>query len=66
MMNRLSEAHKQRGTLMPGMIPLDGRGTRNAADAAGGSGSATEGRSLTAVYARGRRLQVPDGRRRRG
>jgi hypothetical protein len=59
---KMSEAHRQRGTLVPGTIPWTRKEdtlvwTLPAEDVA-----RRTGRSLSGVYARRRRLGVPDGR----
>jgi hypothetical protein len=62
---KMSEAHRRRGTLVPGTIPWTRKEDELVRTVPAEVVAKRTGRSLSGVYARRRRLRVPDGRRRR-
>jgi hypothetical protein len=62
--SRMSEAHKRRGTLVPGTILWTPEEDELVKTLPVEEAAKRTGRSLSAVYARRWRLGVPDGRRR--
>jgi hypothetical protein len=63
--HRMSEAHRKRGTLVPGTIPWTAEEDNLVKTLPVEEAAKKTGRSLSAVYARRWRLGMPDGRRRR-
>jgi hypothetical protein len=61
--SRMSEAHRKRGTLVPGTILWTPEEDELVKTLPAEEAAKRTGRSLSAVYARRRRLGVPDGRR---
>jgi hypothetical protein len=61
---KMSEAHRRRGTLVPGTIPWTRKEDALVRTLPAEEVAKKPGRSLSGVYARRRRLRVPDGRRR--
>jgi hypothetical protein len=61
---KMSEAHRRRGTLVPGTIPWTAAENELVRTLPAGEVARRTGRSQQAVYARRSRLGVPDGRRR--
>jgi hypothetical protein len=61
---KMSEAHRRRGTLVPGTIPWTRKEDELVRTLPAEEVAKKTGRSLSGVYARRRRLRVPDGRRR--
>jgi hypothetical protein len=61
---RMSETHRQRGTLVPGTIPWTAEQDELVRTLPAEDAARRTGRSLVAVYKRRFRLGVPDGRRR--
>ena len=61
---RMSEAHRQRGTLVPGTVLWTVEQDELVKTLPVEEAAQRTGRSLQAVYARRSRLQLPDGRRR--
>jgi hypothetical protein len=61
---KMSEAHRRRGTLVPGTIPWTRKEDALVRTLPAEEVAKKTGRSLSGVYARRRRLRVPDGRRR--
>jgi hypothetical protein len=62
--HKISEAHRQRGTLVPGTVPWSAEEDELVQTLPAAEVARRTGRSLGAVYARRNRLGVPDGRRR--
>jgi hypothetical protein len=60
---KMSEAHRRRGTLVPGTIPWTWKEDALLWTLPAEVVAKRTGRSLSGVYARRRRLGVPDGRR---
>jgi hypothetical protein len=60
---KMSEAHRRRGTLVPGTIPWTAEEDHLVQTLPAEEAAKKTGRSLSGVYARRRRLGVPDGRR---
>jgi hypothetical protein len=60
----MSEAHKRRGTLVPGTIPWTAQEDNLGKTLPVEEAAKKTGRSLSGVYARRWRLGMPDGRRR--
>ncbi len=60
---KMSEAHKRRGTLVPGTVVWTERDDDLVRSLPAPEASRRTGRTLVAVWARRRRLGVPDGRR---
>jgi hypothetical protein len=65
-LRRMSETHRRRGTLVPGTIPWTQEEDELLKTLSAEVAAKRTGRSLSAVYARCRRLGLPDGRRQRG
>jgi hypothetical protein len=61
---RMSEAHRKRGTMVPGTIPWTPEEDELVKTLPAEEAAKRTGRSLSAVYARRSRVGVPDGRRR--
>ena len=61
---KMSEAHRRRGTLVPGTVPWTAEEAGLVRTLPAEEVAKRTGRSLSGVYARRRRLGVPDGRRR--
>jgi hypothetical protein len=60
----MSEAHRKRGTLVPGTIPWTAEEDELLRTLPAEEVAERTGRTLTAIYTRRRRLGMQDGRRR--